>query len=263
MELATGKSMEALIKTYIETLKSLNAQSFALMEDKYSGVFLPVPSEEYWHSPVKIMLVGRETAGWNTGIHKNKIARVLGLMPNITVEHVVEEAVTRYKEHQDKCTPNTKSRSRFMQYYFLLARKLELPPKAIVYANLFAWDYDRKSPLLRSENELQEIASVSLRLLATQIGHLKPDFVIFACGSRTDHFIKCLSNEYLGGSKTLSVTPKKIWKFEAGDATCFRIAHPRATYGHQEFRAEVIEQIKQAAVRLSCHRKQNCEFEGA
>lgn len=253
--------MKALIKTYKEILKTLNNKPFELIEDKYSGVFLPVPSEEYWRSPVKIMLVGRETAGWNTGNHKNKIARVLGLMPDITVEQVVEEAVTRYKEHQDKWTPNTKSRSRFTQYHFLLARKLELPPKAIVYANLFAWDYDRKSPLLRPENELQEIASVSLRLLATQIRHFKPDFVIFACGSRTDRFIKCLSKEYLGGSKTLSVTPKKLWKFEAGNATCFRIAHPRATYGHEEFRAKVIEQIKQAVVRLSCHQKQHCESE--
>lgn len=255
--------MEALIKTYPDILKSLNARSFSLMEDKYSGVFLPVPFEEYWRSPIKIMLVGRETAGWNTGNHKNKITRALGLIPDITVEQVIEEALTRYKEHQNKWTPDTKSRSRFTQYHFLLARKLELPPKAIVYANLFAWDYDRKSPLLRPENELQEIASVSLRLLATQIRNLKPDFVIFACGSRTDHFIKCLANEYLDGLKTLSVIPKKLWKFEAGGTTCFRIAHPRATYGHQKYRAEVIKQIKQAVVSLSCHQKQHCESECA
>lgn len=247
--------METLVKSYIEILKGLNAQSFNLMEDEYSGVFLPVPSEEYWRSPVKIMLVGRETAGWNTGNHKNKIARVLGLIPDINVEQVVEEAVIRYREHQDKWTPDTKSRSRFTQYHFLLARKLRLPPKAIVYANLFAWDYDRKSPLLRPDKELQEIASVSLRLLATQIGHLKPDFVIFACGSRTDRFIKCLTNKHLDGFKSLSVTPKKLWEFESGNAICFRIAHPRATSGHKKFREKVIEQIKQAVVRLSCHQK--------
>ena len=58
--------MEKLLDAYKRILQEVNAQSFNLNEDKYSGVFLPVPFEEYWHSPVKIMLVGRETAGWNT-----------------------------------------------------------------------------------------------------------------------------------------------------------------------------------------------------
>ena len=55
--------MEKLLDAYKRILQEVNAQSFNLNEDKYSGVFLPVPFEEYWHSPVKIMLVGRETAG--------------------------------------------------------------------------------------------------------------------------------------------------------------------------------------------------------
>ena len=51
--------METLLKEYTQILQGLNARSFNLKEDKYSGVFLPVPFDEYWHSPVKIMLVGR------------------------------------------------------------------------------------------------------------------------------------------------------------------------------------------------------------
>ena len=241
--------METLIKTYTDILKGLNAQSFNLREDKYSGVFLPVPFEEYWLSPVKIMLVGRETAGWNTENNKNTIARVLGLIPDIAVEHVVEEAVTRYREHQARWTPGSKSQSRFTQYHFLLARELSIPPQAIVYANLFAWDYDRKTPMLRPSKELEEVTSASLSLLAAQIYHLQPDFVVFACGARTDRFIKCLSNKHLKGYKTLSVIPRKLWEFKSGNATCFRIAHPRAMYGHQEFRTEVISQIKQSVIR--------------
>ncbi|GKV88778.1 hypothetical protein PEC301619_07600 [Pectobacterium carotovorum subsp. carotovorum] len=40
--------METLVKAYIQILKGLNVRSFNLQEDKYSGVFLPVPSDEYW-----------------------------------------------------------------------------------------------------------------------------------------------------------------------------------------------------------------------
>lgn len=54
--------MERLLDAYKRILQEVDAQSFNLNEDKYSGVFLPVPFEEYWHLPVKIMQVGRETA---------------------------------------------------------------------------------------------------------------------------------------------------------------------------------------------------------
>ncbi len=45
--------MEKLLDAYKRILQEVDAQSFNLNEDKYSGVFLPVPFEEYWHSPVK------------------------------------------------------------------------------------------------------------------------------------------------------------------------------------------------------------------
>ena len=103
--------MEKLLDAYKRILQEVDARSFNLSEDKYSGVFLPVPFEEYWHSPVKIMLVGRETAGWNTLNGKNTMSRVLGLIPDVTIGQVVEEAVARYRNHlpvQNEGTPNLK-----------------------------------------------------------------------------------------------------------------------------------------------------------
>lgn len=38
--------MERLLDAYKRILQEVDAQSFNLNEDKYSGVFLPVPSEE-------------------------------------------------------------------------------------------------------------------------------------------------------------------------------------------------------------------------
>lgn len=241
--------MERLFDAYRQILQELDARSFDLQEDQYSGVFLPAPFEEYWHSPVKIMLVGRETAGWNTMNAKNRMSRVLGLIPGITLEQVIQEAVDRYRQHlslNNDGTLNLKSRSRFTQYYFRLARELNIPPQSIVYANLLAWDYDRLTPLTRPENEVKEVISASLQLLAVQIKHLKPNFIIFASGARrTDCIIKRLLTEYLDGYETVSVTPGRLWEFKTGNAVGFRIAHPRAMRGHQKYREQVIERIKQ------------------
>lgn len=237
-----------LLKAYTRILQGLNAQSFDLDKDKYSGVFLPVPFDEYWHSPVKIMLVGRETAGWNTQNDKNKMSRVLGHIPDVTIGQVVEEAVARYRKHlpvQNDSTTNHKSRSRFTQYHFRLARELNIPPQAIVYANLLAWDYDGLTPLTRPDNEVHEVILASLKLLAVQIKHLEPDFIIFASGARrTDYIIKQVLTE-LGGYETSSVIPGKLWEFKVGNTICFRIAHPRAMRGHQKYRDKVIARIKQ------------------
>lgn len=241
--------METLRENYITILQEMNASSFNLEEDKYSGVFLPVPFDQYWDSPVKIMLIGRETSGWNTQNNKNTISRSMGLLPGISTELAVDEAIARYQQHmvgKDREKLNLKSRSRFKQYFFRLAKKLNIAPQAIVYANLLAWDYDRKTPLTRPDKELQQVITTSLQLLAAQIGYLKPDFIIFASGAtRTDRIIKQLLTDHLGGYETSSVIPKQLWEFKAANAVCFRIAHPRAMGEHKKHRGSVIERIKQ------------------
>ena len=173
-------------------------------------------------------------------------------MPDVTIGQVVEEAVDRYRKHlpvQNYGTTNLKSRSRFTQYHFRLARELNFPPQAIVYANLLAWDYDGLTPLNRPQNEVQEVILASLKLLAVQIKHLEPDFIIFASGARrTDYIIKQVLTE-LGGYETSSVISGKLWEFKTGNTICFRIAHPRAMRGHQKYREEVIARIKQLRTR--------------
>lgn len=240
--------MERLFDAYKQILQDVDVRSFNLNEDNSSGVFLPVPFEEYWHSPVKIMLVGRETAGWNTRNGKNTMSRVLGLIPDVTIERVPEEAVARYRQHlsvKNDGTTNLKSRSRFTQYHFRLSREPGIPPQAIVYANLLAWDYNGLTPLTRPENEVQEVILTSLNLLAVQIKHLDPNFIIFASGvRRTDYILKRLLTK-LGGYETSSVIPGKLWEFKVDNAICFRIAHPRAMRGHQKYRDKVIKRIEQ------------------
>ena len=240
--------MDALKQEYARILQGLQIDRFNLDQDKYSGVFLPDPFEEYWTAKTKVMLVGRETAGWNTKPGKNTIKRAAGL-GSVSVSDVVDESLARYRSHfelkGDKVVET--SRSRFMQYYFRLARELGLDPRALIYANLFAWDYDKKSPRNRPATEFDEIVSASQQLLAAQIRRFKPNFIVFASSIKgADEAIRSLFNDHFGGYLTAKdkLVPGKLWEFEAAGATCYRIAHPRAEYGHAEFRDQHIERIK-------------------
>ncbi|MAF86400.1 MAG: hypothetical protein CMK91_01085 [Pseudomonas sp.] len=240
--------MDALKQEYARILQGLQIDRFNLDQDKYSGVFLPDPFEEYWTAKTKVMLVGRETAGWNTKPGKNTIKRAAGL-GSVSVSDVVDESLARYRSHfelkGDKVVET--SRSRFMQYYFRLARELGLDPRALIYANLFAWDYDKKSPRNRPATEFDEIVSASQQLLAAQIRRFKPNFIVFASSIKgADEAIRSLFNDHFGGYLTAKdkLVPGKLWEFEAAGATCYRIAHPRAEYGHAEFRDQLIERIK-------------------
>lgn len=249
MEVDHELAVATLKDDYARILKDIDARVFDLKRDKYSGVFLPVPFKEYWQATPRVMLVGRETAGWNTANGKNTMGRVLGLIKDVDLKVVVEEAVLRYGKHLDSGPMGSK----FKQYYFRLAKEIGVDPRAMVYANLFAWDYNSKTPRDRPENEFEEVASISGRLLASQIKYLKPDIVVFAAGVKgIDRHIKRLFNEYFNGYVTSApLISGKLWEFKAANATCYRVAHPRATHGHGIYRDMVIGRIKEKLVAES------------
>ena len=243
--------MKELISDYERILAGVQSEYFDLTQDKYSGVFLPLPYEEYWGSHPKVMLVGRETARWNTKNGKNTIRRVIKANERGATREIVSEAVNRYSNHLELRASGrvvTKTSSRFKQYYFRLARELDLDPKALVYANLFAWDYDGRSPIDRPAGELSEVVRLSNQLLAAQIKQLKPHFIIFATGyAQIDRIIRSLFNDHFDGYVNVDpVIPRKLWEFHGGGSVCFRIAHPRATHGHGEYRGEVIARVKRS-----------------
>ena len=243
--------MKELISDYERILAGVQSEYFDLTQDKYSGVFLPLPFEGYWGSHPKVMLVGRETARWNTKNGKNTIRRVIKANERGATREIVSEAVNRYSNHLELRASGrvvTKTSSRFKQYYFRLARELDLDPKALVYANLFAWDYDGRSPIDRPAGELSEVVRLSNQLLAAQIKQLKPHFIIFATGyDQVDPIIRSLFNDHFDGYVNVDpVIPRKLWEFHGGGSVCFRIAHPRATHGHGEYRGEVIARVKRS-----------------
>lgn len=233
---------DALKKRYHEILQAVTHERFNFENDKYSGVFLPMHFEEYINSKPKIMVVGRETAGWNTDNEKNTLQRIIHKNKSGLLYEILAESLKRYGSHL-----SDSHKSHFKRYYCKIARELGVAPEGMIYANLLAWDYNNVSPFTRPEPERSKIISISIELLAEQIKFFKPNYIVFATGYRmVDPIIKRMFLDYFGGHETTSVIPKKIWEFKAGNATCFRIAHPRAQKGNQaEYRIEVIEKIKQ------------------
>ena len=241
-------SEEELKAEYCNVLSAITREQDWGADDKYSGVFLPVMSSGYEKANPRVMLVGRETAGWNTDNNRNTMQRVIRANESNTTGCIVEEAIERYRKHLKRKPSGqfvTKDRSKFKQYYFEIAKELGQPADGLIYANLFAWDYNKKSPMLRPESEFSPVTQLSMQLLAIQIKAFKPQFIIFASGvNGIDRVIKDLFNNFLDGYKTVSVEPRKLWEFKSANYICFRIAHPRAQNGHAKYRKEVIDRIK-------------------
>ncbi|MEH6540887.1 hypothetical protein [Halopseudomonas sp.] len=242
--------MDALKQEYARILQGLQIDKFNLDEDEYSGVFLPEPFDEYWAAKTKVMLVGREAGGWYTDTKPPQctIKRAAGL-GGVPVSEVVDESLGRYRNHfelqGDKVVDT--SRSRFMQYYSLLARGLGLDSRALIYASLLAWDYDKRDPSNRPSTEYNEVVSVSQELLAAQIRHFSPDFIVFATGKlkAACWIIRHLFDDHLGGYQLAkeNLVRGNHWEyevrgyrreFEAAGATCYHISHPRAGSWHAQ-----------------------------
>lgn len=244
----TEKALHELLDRYAEILGQMKKENFSLGEDRYSGVFLPIAFDDYWSADFKVMHIGRETAGWNTNNSRNTLGRIFAANQMGNIRQLVDEAVKRYRDHlpfEPDGKLKTTSRSRFKQYYFRIAKELGLAPTSLIYGNLFAWDYDRKSPLRRPQTELNAVSDISLKLLATQIKFFEPDAIVFSTGrDGIDGYIKQLFIDHFDRYETTNLNPGKMWEFQARKMTCFRIAHPRAQRGHQQYRAEVIQRLK-------------------
>lgn len=240
----------ALKDSYVSALSAMPSLDIKASEDKYSGVFLAHPFDDYWTSSVRTMIIGRETNGWNTNNGKNTIGRVIDFGKQDRLGEIVDESFTRYSWHLlDK--PNgemkKKHRSHFQRFYNRLAKEVDVSPYGLIYANLFAWDFDGGSPSVREDVEFEEIKKTSLLLLSELIKFARPDVLIFAvgCNRTNDDAIKQLFSVYFEPHKTTELVSKKYWKFESAGMECFRIAHPRAMSGeHPLFRDKVVSDIK-------------------
>ena len=258
--------MDANLKTeYAVILRTLKRDVFNPDEDHYSGVFLPKAYDEYRNAPIKVMLVGIHTVGWNTDNNKNTMRRVFNAIERDDLGSIIDESESRNDDY-DKWAP----KSKFFPFHGQLAEALGLIPKGVVWGNLSAWDYEKEAlSKKRPRSEAREIDRVSLELLAAQIKAFEPEHIVFA-GKSGDGRIKNLFDRHLGGRQDWDHSglcdAKYLWGFKfprcssgAGTkdekATCYRIYSPSWRYAdsnHRQYRCDTDDDSE--------HRQQRAHF---
>jgi len=221
---------DKLNEEYIKILQTITSAQCSEVDDKFSGVFLPFPNKVVKdHSP-RVMLIGRETGGWNRKNKRNTLQRIVDKNETGNLEIIIQEAKERYLLHIQNLTKKT--HCHFMRFHARLDNELG---HNVFYTNLFAWDYNQKSPLTApSEQDIKMVKNLSLQLLSVQFQYFKPDFVIFATGyHRVDKIIKDFVDSKLGGfSQSKVIHPKRLWGFQVNNMPTtifYRINHPRST----------------------------------
>lgn len=243
--------------SYAAILNDFRIEGLSSEDDRFSGVFFTYPSETYENSRFKLMLVGRETAGWNTDNGLGGLNRLQSSVLAGDVSSILREAETRYRKHISSIASGKLRASSFCRFFSKLDEDCGEGNKSIVYANLFAWDYKKSYPLDGPDGAADAIRTVSAKLLAAQIELCKPDAIVFATGTKVgaDAQIKLTMNDHLGGYTTdkNALIPKRLWPFTLNSmpaTKCYRIAHPRAQGTEfQAARDKVLAELKSLAGR--------------
>lgn len=223
--------MNDLIEAYRHILLDLQQQAPKIVDDQYSGVFLTEALAAYDTAPLKVMVVGRETAGWMGKNCPQGHLTLQSILQAHDMDSIIMSSLARYREHVKWGT----RRSKFKQFYFYVAQSLRLPPDALIYANFFAWDFKRGDPRKyrkKRKAEIQMIQDYSIKLLAAQIQYYQPQIIIFATGQSIDGLIRRLSQCFTNHVLLTQKHSPELWAFSAWGAQCCRITHPRRLRKH-------------------------------
>lgn len=193
-------------------------------EDGFSGLFLAGVLEDYLSSPIKILVIGRETKGWGNQFN--------GTSPLTDYIDIQIRKAQGYLKNRKEMQRDERGSS-FHNFIRELRSKCE--QSSVAWANLhcYSWKHNRtdKSPLS------DEVDVLSHQLLNVQIESLRPHYIIFAHGvakhsvelrRRIFPIDKCQTiQEAIFGE----VSNKQLWKFDyqwSPDyrVKCFRIQHP-------------------------------------
>lgn len=218
---------------------------------KLSGMFLPSVHEGYANAPRKVMLVGRETAGWSV-VGKGKWATI---EKYTDLETYID---TSMKKHLLCLTGEAFSRNDKGSTFFNFIKMLMpvVGREGFVWANLFCFDSKKKNP--ESSPYFETIKGMSQKLLTTQINTLKPDVIIFANGSdsacyRAEFFPfngkgkEVVCSNFADPGKNHGIDNKHLWQFDlnlTNQHRCYRIHHPSYfAKKAKQARAFLVEQV--------------------
>lgn len=212
-----------ILKNYDEDLLNKKPDSSAYSD--LSGLFVTA-SPAQWEKGKRILVVGRETRGWNV-VNENK--------PYTDLQSYIKESMEKQKNFLLKYIEKKKDPG-FTFYNFLRDLGSHFGNDNIGWANLFCFDWKGSTPNQKNTPNYETIKELSGRLLKAAILDMEPDIIIFANGSSSAQ----VRREFfpLSGEAAVCSTPwvnyldQKIEKIELesfvlyGKIKCYRINHP-------------------------------------
>lgn len=225
-------SIQALQAAYVGILKDLDPAFLDRTAErvqplaKLSQIFLPSVAPEYFEAPNRIMIVGRETLGWDNQFPNDRPFDLSAYVETATNWHV-----EFFKRELAKKDVNKRT---FHNFTRRVARRCG--GEGVVYSNLYCFSWNKGNPA--KHPEFETIKRLSGAILKAQIEHLQPQIVIFCCGrarhvvkTRQEHFplnredAVCMSlPDYPG------IANGKLWPFMLNKTIRgFRVDHPSTT----------------------------------
>ena len=212
-----------------------------------SGLFLSSAPDGYEHAKNRIMVVGRETRGWN----------VLKNDPYDGLEDYIRRSVALHSSFQK--SQQSRPLAKGCTFFNFMRAVAETSGRdGLIWANLFCFDFNRTNPMLGPHADI--VKHYSELLLKAQIEALKPDIVIFANGASSAK-VRAAYFPYKGMERVCfnsrnftdhGISEKQLWTFEMADGLqSYRIQHPSAFSKQARAAREFLVRLLPVA-RLSC-----------
>lgn len=203
-----------------ECRKLLNLQSHPKPE-QLSNLFLSDIPFNIHEAKYRIMIVGRETRGWDKDGG-----------PFESIEKLVDASLALHKKVFNKYIKKPGKGRTF--FGFMKRVKGKCKDCAIIYSNLLCFDWN-KTTVSENNEYFVDCRKLSKILLKTQIDFFKPDVIIFANGPSTAkirrEFFPPIDQGEDYQDEDKKIPNNVLWKFTSmecndGKIPCYRIHHP-------------------------------------
>lgn len=219
-----------LIEQYSQILKKPEYQSLiqAIANDHkngkgkgFSDILLGFVPENYENAEHKILIVGRETRGWQ--LDKDNAIESY-------TDDIIQKSMDKSKDWVKRNLTGDLKKGTKGTTFFNFVRKVsnKCGANGILWANTFAVDYKKSIP---SQDKLfQDIKNLSKELLQAQIDILKPDYILFIGGTSSVSARREYFPNLIGDGKSFDgIAIRYLEKFTFDgqkSPICYRTYHP-------------------------------------
>lgn len=247
---------KALKIAYLDLLKDIdttclqNPDIRKTLYGQLSGLFLPSVSENYSNAKNKVMIIGSETAGWEP------LAKAKNSYDNFeSIDTYVERSMQKHQCFFKKMLEKDSNDRGHTFHNFTRSTARAVGGDGLIYANLFCFDWRKKSPIKYPKFDF--VKDLSGKILDAQIKILQPDYIIFANGissakQRRELFpvgegARCTN----GKNHPEKISSHYLWEFMLDKKIrCFRVHHPSARSKEARLgRAFAVQLLAEAVAR--------------